>query len=93
VQSVSGSGALTVGLRFIARYLPRKIYISDPTWPIHRGIIENQQLTCLEYPYYCSKTKGFDFDGMTGFLKTITPGSVIILHACAHNPTGIDPTK
>jgi len=49
-------------------------------------------LVCKEYPYFDAKTKGLNFDGMVSALKGAKPGSVVLLHACAHNPTGVDPT-
>ena len=61
VQAISGTGALGVGIDFIAKYLPTIVYISNPTWAIHRGIIEKHHLKCLEYPYYNAKIKGLDF--------------------------------
>jgi len=79
-------------MEFIASYLPRYIYVSNPTWPIHKTIIEKVGLKWREYPYYAAKTKNFDFEGMINCLKKAVPGSIVLLHVCAHNPTGIDPT-
>jgi aspartate aminotransferase, cytoplasmic len=93
LHSISGTGALGVGFDFIAKYLPRTVYISSPTWAIHRGLIEKQHLRCLEYPYYSAKLKGLDFEAMLEGLRKAIPGSYVVLHASAHNPTGFDLTQ
>jgi aspartate/tyrosine/aromatic aminotransferase len=92
-QTLSGTGALGVAFDFIAKYLPRTVYISSPTWPIHRGIIEKNHLRCLEYPYYSAKLKGIDFEAMLKGLAAAVPGSYVVLHPSAHNPTGFDLTE
>lgn len=69
------------------------IYISNPTWLNHKNIIEHAGLRWIEYPYYNPKTKGSDIPAMIKFLDNGVSGSVVLLHACAHNPTGVDPTK
>ena len=89
-QTLSGTGALGVAFDFIAKYLPRAVYISNPTWAIHRGLIEKHHLRCLEYPYYCPKLKAVDFEAMIKALAQAIPGSFIVLHPSAHNPTGFD---
>lgn len=67
--------------------------MSAPTWANHNQIFGNVQLPVKNYPYFHKGTKGLDFDGMMGTLKSAAEGSIILLHACAHNPTGVDPTK
>lgn len=64
----------------------------NPTWVTHCGIIDKANLKWKYYTYYKPSTKGFDFEGMIKFLNSVNPGSIVLLHACAHNPTGVDPT-
>ncbi|CAM6002278.1 unnamed protein product [Sphagnum balticum] len=92
-QALSGTGALSIGFAFLRQYLPRKIYISDPTWGNHKNMIEMVNLQWGEYPYYHPATRGFDFEGTRQFLEKVDSGSIILLHVCAHNPTGVDPTQ
>jgi aspartate aminotransferase len=73
--------------------LPRLTYISDPTWLNHKNIIEYTRLKWIEYPYFCPKSKGFNFEAMIKFLENAISGSLVLLHASAHNPTGVDPTQ
>jgi len=68
------------------------VYVSRPTWGNHNAIIEKAGLKWIEYPYFDAKTKGLDFEGMKTTLKAAKPYSIVLLHACAHNPTGVDPT-
>jgi aspartate aminotransferase len=91
-QSISGTGAVNLGLEFIGKFMPREVHVSKPTWGNHVGIAQKVGLPVKEYTYYDPKTKGFDFAGMVQSLKKAAPGSVILLHPCAHNPTGVDPT-
>lgn len=93
VQTISGTGSLRVGFEFLGSYLPRTVLISNPTWLNHKAIIEKSKLKWVEYPYYNDKTKGVDIEGMIKFLSTAEAGSIVLLHACAHNPTGVDPTE
>lgn len=92
-QTISGTGAVSLGMEVIAKYLPRAVYISNPTWANHNSIIQKLGLPLREYPYYHATTKSLDIEGMINGLKNATPGSVILLHVCAHNPTGVDPTQ
>lgn len=92
-QSLSGTGALFLGFTFISQYLPRLIYISNPTWLNHKNVIDNCGLKWAEYPYFDAKTRGFNFNGMVSYLEKAVTGSIVLLHACAHNPTGVDPTE
>lgn len=78
--------------KFIPKPTPT-IYLSSPTWANHNQIFSNVNLPIKTYPYFSAKTKGLDFEGMINGLQSAPKGSVILLHACAHNPTGVDPTK
>ncbi|KAM0212633.1 hypothetical protein ACHAQI_004589 [Fusarium lateritium] len=95
LQTISGAGANALGARFLARSLnPSAVWISDPSWFNHAIIWGLVDVGVKRYPYWNSKTKGLDFDNMVQKLETeAVPGDVILLHACAHNPTGVDPTK
>ncbi|OJK03637.1 hypothetical protein ASPACDRAFT_57024 [Aspergillus aculeatus ATCC 16872] len=94
-QTISGTGAVHLGALFLAKFHPAKpsIYLSNPTWANHHQIFTNVGLSLANYPYFSAKTKGLDFDGMLGALRSAPTGSVILLHACAHNPTGVDLTQ
>lgn len=93
VHTPGGTGALRVGADFLKAFLPDpRIWISNPTWPNHYGIFKAAGLTVDEYPYYDPATKTLDFERMRKVLREISPGNVVLLHACCHNPTGIDPS-
>lgn len=93
VQSVGGTGALKIGADFLKQLLPHaKVAISNPSWENHRALFENAGFEVVQYPYYDAQTHGLDFDGMIAGLKALPAGSIAVLHACCHNPTGIDPT-
>ena len=93
VQSVGGTGALKIGADFLKQLLPHaQVAISNPSWENHRALFENAGFNVVQYPYYDAKTHGLDFDGMINGLKSMPAGTIVILHACCHNPTGIDPT-
>ncbi|CAD5117536.1 DgyrCDS6300 [Dimorphilus gyrociliatus] len=91
--AVAGTGALRIGAEFISRwYKPSKcIYLPTPTWGNHKPIFRDAGLELKEYRYYNPKTVGFDFEGCMEDLSRIPDNSIVLLHACAHNPTGIDP--
>lgn len=94
VQSLSGAGALHVAAKFIKKYTPeKKIYLSNPTWPIHQSIFENVDLETDSYPYWDATNKSLDFEGFIKAIDHAPRGSIFVLHACAHNPTGLDPTQ
>jgi len=97
VQTLSGTGANHMGALFMAKFYQfkgeREMYISNPTWANHNAIISNVGLTPVSYPYYNPKTIDLDFDGYVKALENATEGSIILVHACAHNPTGVDPTS
>ncbi|KAL9025947.1 MAG: hypothetical protein Q9196_005313, partial [Gyalolechia fulgens] len=94
-QSISGTGALRIGGEFLARFYPgeKKIYIPTPSWANHTPVFKDSGLQVEKYRYYNKDTIGLDFDGMVADLKAAPEGSIILLHACAHNPTGIDPSE
>jgi aspartate/tyrosine/aromatic aminotransferase len=92
-QALSGTGALRVVGEFLTTNMGAKtIYMSDPTWGNHPAIFKKAGFTVKEYAYYEEKTRGFNFDGMMKALGAMEPGAAILLHSCAHNPTGVDPT-
>mmetsp|Transcript_22699 Transcript_22699/g.33920 ORF Transcript_22699/g.33920 Transcript_22699/m.33920 type:complete len:450 (-) Transcript_22699:77-1426(-) len=94
VQSLSGTGACRIGGAFLAKFAPtNKIYIPNPTWGNHLAIFQECGLEVERYRYYSRKTNGLDLSGMVEDIKNAPNGSIILLHACAHNPTGCDPTK
>jgi aspartate aminotransferase len=70
---------------------PKTVYITDPTWPNHELLFSSQGFDVRKLPYY--KDEAFDFESYLSVLSTAPPGSIIILHSCAHNPTGCDPSK
>ncbi|MDA9097775.1 aspartate aminotransferase [bacterium] len=93
VQSLSGTGSLRVGAAFIQKFLPgAKVYLPSPTWGNHKNIFADAGVDWGEYKYYDSETIGLDLEGMLSDLSKAPEGSVVILHGCAHNPTGVDPT-
>jgi aspartate aminotransferase len=95
-QSISGTGSLRLGMQFLADWYPHKdvdIMVPAPTWPLHKGLVGIVGRNCKEYRYYDPKTKGLDFDGMVEDLKNAKPNTIVLLHVCAHNPTGVDPTQ
>ena len=94
VQTVGASGALRVGADFLKRYFPNsEMYVSDPTWDNHRAIFEAAGFTVKTYPYYDAVTGGVKFDEMLAALKAMPKKSVVLLHPCCHNPTGVDLSK
>ncbi|GAA5829900.1 hypothetical protein JCM11251_007926 [Rhodosporidiobolus azoricus] len=94
-QSLSGTGALRIAGAFLARHYPgaKEIYVPSPTWGNHIPIFKDSGLEVKTYSYYDKKTVGLDFEGLKKDLRSIPDKSVVLLHACAHNPTGIDPTQ
>ncbi len=94
LQALSGTGSLTIGSHFIHQYFPgTAIYLPKETWPNHRNIAALAGVSWESYRYFDPETVGLDFQGMIEDIKNAPEGSVIMLHGCAHNPTGIDPTK
>lgn len=93
-ECLGGTGALRVGGDFVKRLEPNSpAAISSPSWENHRGIFEAAGYTVLDYTYFDPKTRGVDFDGMVKSLESFPAKTLVILHACCHNPTGADLTK
>ncbi len=92
VQAIGGTGALKLGADFLKRFAAdnAQVWISDPSWENHRALFESASFTVNNYAYYDAATRGVNFRGMLDTLKTIASGSVVVLHACCHNPTGAD---
>jgi len=91
LQTLGGTGALKVGADFLRRTCPEaQVWISNPSWENHRGLFENAGFSVNNYPYYDASTHGIDFEGMTQCLSGLPAGSIVVLHACCHNPTGVD---
>lgn len=93
VQSLSGTGALRVGFEFLNEWSPSKVLVSNPTWANHHNIIRRSGLDFEEYPYYDASTKKALISQFIDTLNKAQPGNIVLLHVCAHNPTGVDPTK
>ncbi|MDA0190802.1 MAG: aspartate/tyrosine/aromatic aminotransferase, partial [Proteobacteria bacterium] len=94
VEALGGTGALKVGADFLKRLLPgATVYISDPSWENHRALFESAGFPVDVYPYYDAATRGVNFEGMKAKLNALPAGSIIVLHACCHNPTGADLTE
>jgi len=94
VQTLSGTGACRIGGEFLSRFSPSKqIYLPSPTWGNHIAIFKNSGLDVHRYRYYNAKTNGLDQEGMIEDLTNAPDGSIVLLHACAHNPTGCDPSE
>ena len=90
-QCLGGTGALKVGADYLKRLLPdATVYISDPSWENHRALFEAAGFPVKDYAYYDAATRGVNFAGMKAKLDSLQPGSIIVLHACCHNPTGAD---
>lgn len=94
VQCIGGTGGLKVGADFLKKLNPAaKVLISDPSWENHRGIFTNAGFAVETYPYYDAEKRGINFDGMLTALDRAPAGTVVVLHACCHNPTGYDLTE
>ena len=94
LQTVGSSGGLRVGADFIKRWLPGSaLWVSDPTWDNHRAMFEGAGVAVNTYPYYDETTGGLKFDAMLATLRTLPTRSLVLLHACCHNPTGVDLTR
>ena len=90
-QALGGTGALKVGADYLKRLNPdAKVYLSDPSWENHRALFESAGFVVENYAYYDAATRGVNFAGMKASLNDLAAGSIIILHACCHNPTGAD---
>ena len=90
-EALGGTGALKIGADYLKRLFPdATVYISDPSWENHRALFESAGFPVDSYPYYDAATRGVNFEGMKAKLNTLPSGSIIVLHACCHNPTGAD---
>ena len=93
IQAVGSSGGLKVGADFLRRWLPGStVWLSDPSWENHRSMFEGAGFTVESYPYLDPATGGLDFAAMHAALSALPGGSIVLLHACCHNPTGVDLT-
>jgi len=93
IQSVGSSGGLKVGADFLKRWFPAsEVWISDPSWDNHRSMFEGSGFTVKAYPYYDAATGGVTFDAMLAAIEALPARTVVLLHACCHNPTGVDLT-
>ncbi len=92
-QTIGGSGALRIGADLLKHVLPNaKVALSNPSWENHRLVFSSAGFEVVNYAYYDAVTHGLDFAGMLADLGKLEPGSIVLLHACCHNPTGVDPT-
>jgi len=93
VQALGGTGGLKIGADFLRRVDPAAdVWISSPSWENHRALFENAGFVVKSYPYYDAATHGVDFAAMLNTLEGLPAGAIVVLHACCHNPTGVDPT-
>ena len=93
VETIGGTGALKIGADFLKKLTPdSKVYVSNPSWQNHEAIFQDAGFTVEAYPYYSADIHGLDFATMKSHLEQVDARSIIVLHACCHNPTGIDPT-
>ncbi|MGL4861408.1 MAG: amino acid aminotransferase [Enterobacteriaceae bacterium] len=93
-QTPGGTGALRVAADFIANQTSAKrVWLSKPSWPNHKNIFQAAGLQICEYDYYDAQNKALDFNGLLSSLQQVQLGDVVILHACCHNPSGVDPSK
>jgi len=91
VQALGGTGGLKLGADFLKKFgTSGEVWISDPSWENHRALFEYAGFKVNNYPYYDAATHGVDFAGMTRALEGMAAGTVVVLHACCHNPTGVD---
>ncbi len=91
VQAVGGTGGLKIGADFLRKLSPgAKVMISDPSWENHLALFRNAGFDVDYYPYYDAQNRSIDFAGMKAALASAAPGTIVVLHACCHNPTGYD---
>ncbi|MGE5863523.1 MAG: aromatic amino acid transaminase [Rhizobacter sp.] len=94
IQTLGGSGGLKVGGDFLKRYFPDSgVWVSDPTWDNHRAMFEGAGFPVSTYPYYDPATGGLRFEAMLQAFESLPARSIVLLHACCHNPTGVDLTR
>jgi aspartate/tyrosine/aromatic aminotransferase len=92
-QTLSGTGALRVIAEFLKKFRPGPLYVSKPTWGNHKAVFAAAGVDVRDYTYFKPSTKGLDIEGMLKDLSAAPAGSSVLLHTCAHNPTGVDPSK
>eukprot|EP00002_Diphylleia_rotans_P002328 TRINITY_DN11485_c0_g1_i1.p1 TRINITY_DN11485_c0_g1~~TRINITY_DN11485_c0_g1_i1.p1 ORF type:complete len:454 (+),score=88.67 TRINITY_DN11485_c0_g1_i1:59-1420(+) len=94
IQSLSGTGSVRVAAEFLARFMPKgtKVLVSVPTWGNHFNIFRDAGLETITYRYWDPASNGLDFAGLMQDFQNAPNNSIVLLHACAHNPTGVDPT-
>ena len=93
VQTLGGTGALKIGADFLKQLLPNsKVAISNPSWENHRALFERAGFEVINYNYYDPSTHDLDFAGMLASLRELPAQTIVVLHACCHNPTGVDPS-
>jgi aromatic-amino-acid transaminase len=91
VQALGGTGGLKIGADFLRQLSPGStVWISEPSWENHRQLFEAAGFAVKSYPYYDPRTRGLDFAGMKRTLESLPAGDIVLLHACCHNPTGVD---
>ena len=94
VQTLGGTGGLKVGADFLRKFAPgAQVWISEPSWENHRALFEGAGFVVNNYPYYDPATHGLNFPGMRAAVQALPAGAIVVLHACCHNPTGVDPTS
>ncbi|KAJ1892390.1 aspartate transaminase aat1 [Kickxella alabastrina] len=92
-QSISGTGALRIGAEFLNKHYPNhQVYLPNPTWGNHGAIFRASGLEVKQYRYFDKSTNGLNLEAMLEDIREMPQGSVVLLHACAHNPTGVDPS-
>jgi aromatic-amino-acid transaminase len=93
IQALGGTGGLKIGADFLRRFAPdAQVYISTPSWENHRALFEGAGFVVQDYAYYGTATHGLLFAEMLASLQSMPRGSIVVLHVCCHNPTGVDPT-
>ncbi|RKF59828.1 Aspartate aminotransferase, cytoplasmic [Erysiphe neolycopersici] len=95
VQTISGTGAVHLGALFLSKFYPGHptAFVSNPTWMNHFQVFSNVSIPITTYPYFSESTKSLDFEAMKTKIAAAPDNSIIVLHACAHNPTGVDPSQ
>ena len=92
MQALGGTGGLKIGADFLRKFAPgAQVWISDPSWENHRALFEGAGFTVNNYAYYDAATRGLAFPAMMAALERLPQGAIVVLHACCHNPTGVDP--
>jgi len=91
VQAIGGTGGLKIGADFLKQLSPdAQVWISEPSWENHRALFEAAGFKVQAYPYYDAATRGLKFEAMLKALETLPAGTIVVLHSCCHNPTGVD---